>query len=261
MLRPLVAVALLLAAACGRDRVTVGGSVADGEEITSVRVAGDTVGVPIDSGSFLLRRPAADPLVLRFQHGDDSATMTIEGLAPGAALTLAGVWTEDGTAYPTRIALRGARRVTIDRLRMAGDDALPARVDVPATVLAVASEGDALLVRPIGVDLPDLRVVVTPTTRLRTEAGDSIDAGDLAFGDSLRLSGAIQDGYVAATEAAVAPSVAARIARLEEQRRAEGARGDREEARPRHRNFLERLLGIHRGEGERKRKEGKRGKQ
>jgi hypothetical protein len=269
MSRRLALLSFAVLAGCARDRVTVSGTVADDEGLTAVWLAGDTLRTPIDSGSFRLRRPAADSLTLRFARGDDSASMRIVGLTAGAALTLDGVWAEEGVAYPARIGLRGDPLVVINELRMAGDESLPPSINVPATVIAVADKGDALLVRPTTGGLPDLRVVLTPTSVVRAESGDTLDAADLEYGDSLRLSGAISDGYVAATEAAVAPGAAARMARREEQRRAEAARRAAESAREdeeeseeeagpskSHRNFLERLLGIHRGE----RKEGKKGK-
>ena len=92
---------------------------------------------------------------------------------------------------------------------MASADAIPQDVNVPGTVLAVSDDGDALVVRPTDTAMPDLNVLVTPASVVRTIDGDLVEPDQLEFGDSLRVSGIGESGHVIAAEIMVARRVAA----------------------------------------------------
>src|SRR5690606_4503838 len=118
--------------------------------------------------------------------------MRLEGWR-SPTLSLRGIWTHDGVAYATGLA--GDEAAAVNGLRLGGPAALPREVRTDGVVLAVARGGDAMIVRPTDGRLPDLRVVVTPGTAVQDEAGTGVEA-DLQFGDSLRVEGTAEAGYV-----------------------------------------------------------------
>lgn len=195
---PLCCLAALLSA-CGTETVTVRGTLAEGTDATEVWVAGATERARVEADSFVLQGLTGDSLDLRFaSDGADPARMRIAGLAPGAQLRLDGVWVEEGVAFPARIGLAEGAVVSINGLRMSAPEAVPAAVDAAGTVLARGE--DALLVRPAGSTLADLRVVVTPGTVVRSPDGDPVELDELQFGDSVRVVGTGEGGYVIAAE-------------------------------------------------------------
>lgn len=221
----LLAPALALLAACGGSDgdgaggASVRGTFRPGElpldgDSLYVRVAGDSERVPVVQGAFALPRVGPGPATLRFARGDDSvARMEVGALPEGASLELRGIRVDgaNGLAFPASVALDGAATVMVNGLRYAARP-LPAEVRADGTVLTTTDAGDALLVRPADASLPDLRVVVGPLTETVTPDGDPVPVGELARGDSVRVEGSTDGGYVVATRIVAPRSLALREA-------------------------------------------------
>jgi hypothetical protein len=197
-LRPLLFLLALLSACRGRS-TTIEGTVAAGSGITEVWPVGDAGGSPVRDGAFRLDEVRGDTLRLRFLTRRDTARMELTELPRGARLRLERVWVSDGVAFPGRVDAGGARRVSVNGLRMGGDGALPESLVAAGSVLAVSDESDALLLRPSSGELPDLRVVITPGTIATTGDGDPLPLEGLAVGDTLKVAGEGRDGYLVAT--------------------------------------------------------------
>lgn len=200
-MRRFVLIPMLFLCACGRDRVTVTGTLAEGTAASWIWAVGSDQGAEVDSGAFRLKGVRGDTLELRFAAGDDTARMQLLGVPPGSEIRLEQVWTDGGVAFPTRIAGAENQRVRVNGMWMGGS--VPEQLNQVATVLAVSDDGDALLVRPAEGELPDLRVVVTPGTVVESQDGDPYDLDEAEFGDSLRISGGGQGDYVIATRLVV----------------------------------------------------------
>jgi hypothetical protein len=169
--------------------------------------------VAVEGGGFELEGAAPGDLALRFGAGEDPvARMELRGLPEGAELELRGIRfdRESGLAFPASVALRGAETVLVNGLRMAPPGALPGRVEADGEVLAISGSADALLVRPADARLPDLRVVVTPATETVTAQGDPASLEGVEPGDSLRVVGMTDDGYLIAGRIVVPGASAAR---------------------------------------------------
>lgn len=202
-MRPLRPLALLvLLSSCGGERSLVG-TLEEGSEATHVWVVGGGQRTEVVGDSFRLREVPEGVLDLRFAREDDElAAMELDAI-PGGEVRLEGIWLEDGLATPTRVSLEGASWILVNGLRLGPPGALPAQVDVAATVLSVADGGDALLARPADAALPDLRVVITPGTRLRSPDGEPVELDGLQRGDSVRVRGPAEGEYVVAAEVVV----------------------------------------------------------
>jgi hypothetical protein len=94
------------------------------------------------------------------------------------------------------VELSGARVVRVNGIRMMNPDALPGSVDAPGVVLAASSDRSALLVRPADDQLPDLRVVVTPTTTIINSDSLAADLRELSVGDSVHVHGPTERGFL-----------------------------------------------------------------
>jgi len=119
-------------------------------------------------------------------------------LPPGAGIVLHGLRTDprSGRAFPATVEITGASVVRVNGIRMMNPAALPDTVDAPGVVLAAASDRSALLVRPTDAQLPDLRVVVTPTTSVVTPDSLAADIRGLSVGDSVHVRGPTERGLV-----------------------------------------------------------------
>ena len=200
--RPLPLLLLLTGCGAANDAV-LSGTLADDHGATQVWVVGGAGGA-VRGDSFSVVLPDADTLDLRFADADgELARMVIHGARATGRLSLHDVWFEDGVAFPAAVAGVAERAVEINGLRLADAAALAGEIDTEGTLLAAAGEGDALLLRPTDASLPDLRVVITPGTLVRSPQGDPAPLDDLEFGDSLRLRGLAESGYVIATEIVV----------------------------------------------------------
>lgn len=190
--------AALLVSGCGRT-TTVSGTLAEGESADSVwDFAGDER-AEVDADSFTISGLRGEVIDLRFIDGDDLARMEIRGAA-GEEIHLRDVWLDDGVAYPSSVRIGGGGTVTVNGIRMMDPDRLPAEIDAEGTVLARSGSGDALLVRPADSSLPDLRVVVTPATSVASPDGDPVEAKTAEEGDTVRVRGRTENGYLVAAE-------------------------------------------------------------
>lgn len=208
----------LLAAAsgaCGDRDVALTGTLADPGSATHVWVMGGPERAEIAGDSFSIGGLRAPEVELRFARDErEVGRMEITQLTDGARFHLRGITVDDGLAFPSGVEAEARVRVTINGLRFGTSDAVPENVDVRAALLSRSRSGDALLVRPDGDRLPDLRVVVTPGTTIRTEDGDPVTLERADFGDTLRVVGSGEAGFVVAREIVVprrlaSPSAAA----------------------------------------------------
>lgn len=203
----------LALAACGggEDGAAVEGTFAPGLAPTGVWVVESERSEPADSAGFQLADLTPGPVSLRLMSGSDTAAvLNLSGLAPGARLRLEElrVDRESGFAFPRTIQLEGGEMVTVNGLRMAPASRIPREVDVRGAVLAWSSDVGALLVRPDETRLPDLRVVVGMATQVVGEDGGGADATMLEPGDSIRVEGRSDDGYVLASRITVPTRIA-----------------------------------------------------
>lgn len=144
---------------------------------------------------------ATSPISLRLlQSGDTVGRIDITDLPAGSRAVLHELRTDarSGRAFPSTVELTGAQSVTVNGIRMMNEGALPATVDADGVVLAASGDRRALLVRPADEQLPDLRVVVTPVTAVVTSDSLAADISTLSIGDSVRVGGNRERGFVVA---------------------------------------------------------------
>jgi hypothetical protein len=195
----------LMAAACQRRDVALGGTFRDpglaSDTTLTVRAVEAQREAPVRAGAFELKGLVAGPVTLEVRsRGRAVARIDVPDLPPGAWLEMQGLRVDpaSGRAFPTSVDLRGAKVATVNGVRMAPADRLPGEVDVRGTVLATSDDGTALLLRAADSTLPDLRVVIMPTTQSATRDGDPVPLDHVARGDSLRVKGRRQGGFVLA---------------------------------------------------------------
>lgn len=195
--------AVLAGCGGGEDTLAVRGSFAAGTDAPAVvRAMESGREAAVSEGGFELADLTAGPLTLRLTRGEDIlGTLEIPDLPAGATLTLHGLRVDEtsGRAFPTSVDLDGGDVVSINGIRFAPVSRIPSEVDHPGAVLAFSPEDEAMLVRPSDAGLPDLRVVLTGLTEIVTPDGDPVDVEDLAPGDSVRVVGATDQGYVIAS--------------------------------------------------------------
>ncbi|MFL5382046.1 MAG: hypothetical protein ACJ8GN_05990 [Longimicrobiaceae bacterium] len=203
-MRPIAIPWLIVLAACGgaADRVSIRGDFADSASApTLVRAVEAEREAEVKGGAFELRDLSAGPATLRLVRGADTAgTLALDNAPAGAAVALHGLRTDarSGRAFPRTVELTGAELLVVNGVRMASDARIPAEVDAHGAVLALSGEHDALLFRPDDASLPDLRVVVGLSAGAVTLDGDPADLASLARGDSLRVKGRADRGFVVA---------------------------------------------------------------
>ena len=200
-MRTFLALAVLLAACgSGSEPITVRGDFASPATAPGrVYALEARVDAEVKDGSFELGGLATSPISLRMvQNGDTVGKVDIADLPPGAGLVLHGLRSDprSGRAFPATVELSGARVVRVNGIRMMNPDALPGSVDGSGIVLAAASDRSALLVRATDERLPDLRVVVTPTTSILTPDSLDADLRELSIGDSVHVLGPTERGFV-----------------------------------------------------------------
>jgi hypothetical protein len=214
-MRYVSAVLVLCTAACGRGSVVVSGDVASDGAAAPDGVWATEVGrhAALDDGRFELSELAAGPLSLRLLAEDDTVgVMDLGGLPRGTRLHLAGIRVDrrSGRAFPRTVEVEGTDAVTINGVRMAPDERLPREVDAAGTVLALDMAAGALLMRPDDERIADLRVIVTLATEVATSDGDPVQPELLARGDSVRVEGISEAGFVIATRLLVPRGAAVR---------------------------------------------------
>lgn len=206
-MKPCIGVAPLVVlglAACGGEagRVSIRGDFADSARApTAVRAVEAQREVEVKGGAFELSDLSAGPATLRLVRGaDTSATLALDNAPAGATVVMHGLRTDarSGRAFPRSIDLTGTEMLVVNGVRMAGDDALPADVDAHGAILALSDERDAFLLRPDDAALPDLRVVVGLGTRVVGPDSAAAEAASLSRGDSVRVVGRTDHGFVVA---------------------------------------------------------------
>jgi len=209
-MRPIPFLAALAALACGCG--PGGGAVVRGDFPDSAAAPASVLAVeagldaPVAGGAFAVAGLSPGPATLHLvRDGDTVGTVSIHNLPAGAEVSLRRLRTDpaSGLAFPGELALRGARLVVVNGLRMGASDAVRGQVDEPGVVLARSAAGDALLLRPDDPELPDLRVVLTPATDVVTADGDPVQLVGLAAGDSVRVQGPAEGGFVMAARLVV----------------------------------------------------------
>lgn len=197
-------VPVLFLASCGGgdEGAAVEATFAPGLTASGVWVVESERSEPADSAGFRVADLTPGPASLRLLRGSDTAgVLNLSGLAPGTRVRLRDlrVDSRSGFAFPRSVELDGAPAVMVNGLRMAPAGRVPRRVDVRAAVLGWSPDAGALLVRPEDARLPDLRVVVGMATEVVGTDGGGADATTLQPGDSVRVEGRFQEGYVIAT--------------------------------------------------------------
>ncbi|HEX8245765.1 MAG TPA: hypothetical protein VF541_19790, partial [Longimicrobium sp.] len=132
-------------------------------------------------------------------------------LPGGSTVELRRLRVDDAThlAFPESVGLTGADLVMVNGVRMGREARVPAQVDAPGRVLAISPQHDALLLRPDDGALPDLRVVIGFAAETVTPAGDAVEIGRVRAGDSIRVQGRGDQGFVVATKLIVPREVSA----------------------------------------------------
>ena len=186
----------------GADRVSIRGDFADSASAAAlVRAVEAEREAEVKGGAFELRGLAAGPATLRLVRGADTAvTLALDNAPAGAGVVLHGLRTDarSGRAFPRAVELTGVDLLLVNGVRMANNATLPAEVDAHGAILALTDERDAILFRPDDAALPDLRVVVGLATETVTPDGDPVDVMSLGRGDSVRVKGRADQGFVVA---------------------------------------------------------------
>jgi hypothetical protein len=201
---PLIAPILAIAACHGGD-VAIGGTfrgpgLAADSTLTIWAVEAQRE-APVTRGAFEMKGLVAGPVTLEVRSGGRAVgRIEVPDLPGGARLELEGLRIDraSGRAFPASVGLRGAKVATVNGVRMAPPGRLPAEVDVGGTVLAMSDDGAAILLRAADSTLPDVRVVVMPSTQSATRDGDPVPLDHVARGDSLRVKGKLRGAYVMA---------------------------------------------------------------
>src|SRR4051812_23642481 len=150
----LVLISILPLAACGGDAggVTVRGDFADTARApTTVFAVEAEREAEVKRGAFVLRGLSAGPATLRLVRGADTVgVLALSSLAGGSVVDLRRLRVDAAThlAFPETIGLTGPDLVMVNGVRMGREARVPAEVDVPGRVLAIAPDRDALLLRP-----------------------------------------------------------------------------------------------------------------
>jgi hypothetical protein len=203
-MRMRITIAAIALTACGggADGAVVEATFAPGLGADGVWVVESERRERADSSGFQLADLTPGPVSIRLLRGDDTAAvLNVTGLAAGATLRLQGLRVDGDSrlAFPRTVELDGADMVTVNGLRMASEGRIPRQVDVRGAVLAWSSDVGALLVRPDDAGMPDLRVVVGPSTEVVGTDGGGADRVAIRPGDSIRVEGRRDEGYVAAS--------------------------------------------------------------
>jgi hypothetical protein len=238
-MRMRILVSALVLAACGggADGAVVEGTFGPGLQADGVWVVESERGARADSSGFRLEELTPGPVSIRLTRGGDTAAvLNVSGLPDGARLRLQGLRVDGDSrfAFPRSVELDGADVVTVNGMRLAPDGRVPREVDVQGAVLAWSSDIGALLVRPADARMPDLRVVVGMATEVVGTDGGGADPVNIRPGDSIRVEGRADEGYVVATRLTLPTRIGAATGgdgdADEDRGRGGGDDGDRAEA-------------------------------
>jgi hypothetical protein len=165
-----------------------------------------------DAAGFSIAGLVPGPASMRLMRGSDTAgVLNVGSLPSGSKLTLHGLRVDEasGLAFPRSIELDGADAVVVNGIRMAQESRLPENVDTGGTVLGWTPEAGALLVRPQNAAVPDLRVIVGPTTELVGTDGGQAAASAITLGDSVQVRGRFENSYLLASRITIPSRIAA----------------------------------------------------
>jgi hypothetical protein len=202
----MIPVVAVVAGACGGagERVTIRGDFADTAAVPTAVVAVEGgQQAEVKRGAFSLRDLSAGPITLRLVRGTDTvATLALQNVPAGTNVQLHGLETDAPTrrAFPRTLALNGPGVLVLNGIRMGRE---PDRVDALGTVIAASEDRAALLVRTSDATLPDLRVVIGVGTEVVLPDSTRLEPADLHRGDSVRVEGGSDQGYVVATRITV----------------------------------------------------------
>jgi hypothetical protein len=204
----------LALAACGGgdDGAVVEGTFAPGLGADGVWVVESERREDADSSGFRIADLTPGPVTLRLMRGVDTAAMlNVSGLPAGARLSLQELRVDGDSryAFPRAVELDGADVVTVNGMRLAPAGRIPREVDVRGAVLGWSSDVGALLVRPEDARMPDLRVVVGVATEVVGTDGGGADPVNIRPGDSVRVEGRSDEGYVVASRITVPTRIGA----------------------------------------------------
>lgn len=205
-IRILIAALALAACGGGDEGAVVEGTFAPGVSADGVWVVESERRENADSSGFRVADLTPGPMSLRLVRGGDTAAiLNVSGLPPGATLRLRELRVDGDSryAFPRSVELDGADVVTVNGLRMGPEGRIPREVDVRGAVLAWSSDIGALLVRPEDPRMPDLRVVVGMSTQVVGTDGGGADPVNIRPGDSVRVEGRRDEGYVVASRITV----------------------------------------------------------
>jgi hypothetical protein len=201
-----------LAACGGEEGATVAGNFAPGAgSPTSVWVVEAERSADADTAGFSIADLVAGPASMRLMRGSDTAgVLNVGSLPSGSKLTLHGLRVDEasGLAFPRSVELDGADAVVVNGIRMAPEGRVPENVDAGGAVLGWAPEPGAMLLRPQNASLPDLRVIVGPTTELVGTDGGQAAASAITPGDSVQVEGRFENGYVLASRITIPSRIA-----------------------------------------------------
>jgi len=206
---PILTMILPATAACegGGERVSIRGSFADTALVpTAVFAVEAERQVEVKRGAFDLRDLSAGPVTLRLVRGVDTVgTVALHNVPAGTSVELTGLETDGptGRAFPRSVSLSGPPVLLVNNLRMGGGDAVPAQVDARGVVLAASDDRAALLVRPADAAIPDLRVVMGLAAETMVPDSTPVELAGVRAGDSVRVEGRPDGGFVVATRLTV----------------------------------------------------------
>jgi len=206
---PILPMILPALAACGGggERVSIRGSFADTALVpTAVFAVEAERQVEVKRGGFDLRDLSAGPVTLRLVRGVDTVgTVALHNVPAGTSVDLTGLETDGltGRAFPRSVSLSGSPVLLVNNLRMGRGDAVPAEVDARGLVLAASDDRAALLVRPADAAMPDLRVVMGLATETMAPDSAPFELAGVRAGDSVRVVGRADGGFVVATRLVV----------------------------------------------------------
>jgi hypothetical protein len=211
-MRTMIPALALAACGGGGGGAVVEGTFASGLAADGVWVVESERGERADTSGFRLAELTPGPVSIRLLRGTDTAAvLNVSGLPDGARLRLRGLRVDGDSrfAFPRSVELDGADLVTVNGMRLAPDGRIPREVDERGAVLGWSSDVGALLVRPANPRLPDLRVVVGKATEVVGTDGGGADPITIRPGDSIRVEGRSEDGYVVASRITVPTRIGA----------------------------------------------------
>jgi hypothetical protein len=199
----LIVIVLAVSAGCTTE-AAIEVDLLDPDGADQVWVDGDTERLAVEGRTLRIPHSGADTIALRFARDDEVVgVMTIAGLLSAPRVALRRVWFDEGVAFPSDVEVEGAGFVAINGLRMGSSNRLRGAMKVEGTVLAAGGEGEPLLVRPLDSALPDVPARLAVDAVVVTTGGEPGTLRGLTFGDTVRLEGVADGGFLFASKVTV----------------------------------------------------------